>query len=110
MSGGVCGGGGDMWQGACMALGTQGRVACKTGGGAVCGRGGWVHGGRHPWQGACMGGGMCGRGGEACMVLGCVWWGCAWRVCDAGETATETGGMLPTGMHSFLEILTLSAW
>ena len=42
----------------------------------------------HAWQGACMAGSGCSRG--ACIAGG---------MC-AGETATEAGGMHPTGMHS----------
>ena len=50
--------------------------------GGMCGRG-------HAWQGVCMAGGMCGGGGVA------------------GEITTTADGMHPTGMHSYLIILSL---
>ena len=83
----VAGGGGHVWQG-----------SCKQGAGAVCGRGGSVHDAGHAWKGACVEGGMCGRGGMHSVGGVCQgeWWGGG--VCVAGETATETGGTLPTGI------------
>ena len=47
-----------------------------------------VHGRGCEWQGPCMKGAMCGRGH-------------AWLGIHAGETATDSGGTYPTGMHSF---------
>ena len=68
--------------------------------GVVCGRGLYVAGGCM-WQGTCVGG-HAWQGG--------VWWGGGMRgkgtVC-AGETATEAGGMHPTGKHSCFETFLL---
>ena len=74
--------GGRYGKGACMAIG-----GCVTRGTRVAGD---VHGG----GGACVVKRVC--------VMG---WGYAWQKAGmgAGETATEAGGMHPTGMHSCTE-------
>ena len=58
------------------------------GGGGMCGDGGMHGKGGHAWQG-----GMCGRG--ACMAEGRHAWQGGMQ---AGEMATEAGGMHPTGI------------
>ena len=69
-------------------------------------------GGMHGNRGVCNKGDTCVAGdvhggGGACVVKRvCVMgWGYAWQKAGmgAGETATEAGGMHPTGMHSCTE-------